>query len=142
MNYSAKEKANKGCDGCYFADQYWHCDYILKMKRRRPVKPYPGGGCACYTKHKPKATPDDVTIGLSNRQRRLLALQAGNIKSFSKFLDSSQEAFDLYNAGEPDIVIAHRFDCSKNTITNWRKRNGLPANNTHPQHPKKKKEEK
>ena len=111
---------NKGCAGCRYVTHEFYCDYLLQEGRRRPCKPYPGGGCPIKdaTQRDPRCHPGYL---FSRRQKKKI-VQSKRVPKNT--LDRSPLAAELYEKGANDLQIAMACGCSKQTVLKWRKRTG------------------
>jgi hypothetical protein len=91
------------------------------------IKKHPGGGCDLYngTRYKQPSVRAGIVISKS------LATKLDPDKRIG-FLDNNKEAQEaamaLYEKGASDMQIGAHLGCSKQTVFNWRKANGLKSN--------------
>ena len=125
-----ERRLNRNCRGCKYLAQDYTCRYILDTNRsrvRQGIKMRPGGGCDLYngTKWQQPSVRAGIVISKS------LAKKLDPDKRIG-FLDNNREAQEaamaLYEKGASDMQIGAHLGCSKQTVFNWRKANGLKSN--------------
>ena len=125
-----ERRLNRNCRGCKYLAQDYTCRYILDTNRsrvRQGIKMRPGGGCDLYngTRYQQPSVRAGIVISKS------LAKKLDPDKRIG-FLDNNKEAQEvamaLYEKGASDMQIGAHLGCSKQTVFNWRKANGLKSN--------------
>lgn len=125
-----ERRLNKGCKGCRYLDQKWHCRYLSDLgpghsRVAMGVKTYPGGGCDLYEGKKRDKTSLRpgimITKGVAKKMREINRADAG------KAIDPNA-ALSLYNKGAGDSQIASSLGVTRQTVLDWRQANGLESN--------------
>ena len=107
------EYGNPECKGCIYsclAGRYRICDYLGITGKRRPCPP----DVPCTVKKVDKPQRKPVQLGGRTAKRVL-----------DPKIDERRR--ELYEQGLSDYKIAEQMGCAASTISEWRKKNGLPA---------------
>lgn len=121
---------NKGCKGCRYLDQHWHCRYLSDMgpghsRVAMGIKTRPGGGCDLYEGRKRDKT--SIRPGIMVPKGVAKKLREINREGTGKPIDQ-EAAMTLYNKGAGDSQIATSLGVTRQTVLDWRKANGLESN--------------
>lgn len=127
-----ERKLNRNCRGCKYLAQDYTCRYILDTNKSRVaqgIKTRPGGGCDLYngTKHKMSSVRPGIVIS-QTVARKIACNPDKRINLLDNNKEAQEKALELYNKGASDMQIGAALGCSKQTVFNWRKANGLKSN--------------